>query len=116
MFIGRRAGYSRGPYYPPGYDQRGFRRRAHGYVGNGYGYDGYRCRVATIKAREAAEAAIRSPLLEDVNLQGAKGIFGQHYCRYGLSRVNLLWWVTPSKKVVSSGCHGGGGYCDRPRK
>jgi cell division protein FtsZ len=26
------------------------------------------------RAREAAEAAIRSPLLEDVNLQGAKGI------------------------------------------
>ena len=26
------------------------------------------------RAREAAEAAIRSPLLEDVNLQGARGI------------------------------------------
>src|SRR5690554_7159971 len=26
------------------------------------------------RAREAAEAAVRSPLLEDINLQGAKGI------------------------------------------
>ena len=30
--------------------------------------------VGENRAREAAEAAIRSPLLEDVNLQGAKGI------------------------------------------
>ena len=27
-----------------------------------------------MRAREAAEAAIRSPLLEDVNLKGARGI------------------------------------------
>ena len=30
--------------------------------------------VGADRAREAAEAAIRSPLLEDVNLQGARGI------------------------------------------
>jgi len=30
--------------------------------------------VGVDRAREAAEAAIRSPLLEDVNLQGARGI------------------------------------------
>jgi cell division protein FtsZ len=27
------------------------------------------------RARQAAEAAIASPLLEDINLQGARGIF-----------------------------------------
>jgi cell division protein FtsZ len=32
------------------------------------------CATGENRAREAAEAAIRSPLLEDVNLQGARGI------------------------------------------
>ena len=42
--------------------------------GDGHGHDGYRSAVGDGRAREAAEAAIASPLLENVNLAGAKGL------------------------------------------
>jgi cell division protein FtsZ len=58
----------------PGPDQRRLRRRAHRDVRDGHGDDGHRRRHRRDRAREAAEAAISSPLLEDINLAGANGI------------------------------------------
>ncbi len=35
------------------------------------------------RARIAAESAVASPLLEDVNLNGARGVFSEHHRRHG---------------------------------
>ena len=34
------------------------------------------------RAVEAAEAAVRSPLLEDIDISGAKGAAGKYCCRF----------------------------------
>ena len=71
---GRGAGH-RGADHPARPDQRRLRRRAHGHVGDRHGHDGFgQLLSGEDRAREAAEAAISSPLLEDINLSGAQGI------------------------------------------
>lgn len=45
--------------------------------------------VAKNRAREAAEAAISSPLLEDINLDGAKGVIVNITAGMDMSIVNL---------------------------
>ena len=59
----------------PGPDQRRLRRRAHGDVGDGHGDDGFgRSPPVRIARTEAAEQAVASPLLEDINLADARGV------------------------------------------
>ena len=69
----RRAGHRR-PDHASRPDQRRLRRRAHRDVGDGPGDDGHRHRPRRRSRAAAAEAAIKNPLLEDVNLAGAYGI------------------------------------------
>jgi hypothetical protein len=58
----------------PGPGQRRLRRRAHGDGRNGSRHDGFGLAAGVDRARIAAEQAVASPLLEGVNLSGAKGV------------------------------------------
>jgi cell division protein FtsZ len=64
----RRADHASGPH------QRRLRRRAHGDERDRDGDDGFGRSRGENRAKEAAEMAVSSPLLEDINLSGAHGI------------------------------------------
>ena len=83
-----------GPDYPSRNDQCRFRGCAHRHVRNGYGDDGYRQRQGENRAREAAERAINSPLLDDINLEGARGILVNITAGLDLS------WASSPKSVT----------------
>jgi hypothetical protein len=53
------------------------------------------CASGPNRAREATEAAIRNPLLEDVNLQGARGILSRKPERNGLQQGALTGAIAP---------------------
>ena len=64
-----------GPDHGPRPHQPRLRRRPHDHERDGPGADGHRRRRAARTARvEAAAAAISSPLLEDVSIEGARGV------------------------------------------
>ncbi len=65
------------------------------------------------RAREAAEAAISSPLLEDINLSGAQGHPGQCHRRHGFVHRRVPGSGQCHQAIRFRRCHGGGGNGDR---
>ena len=55
------------------------------------------CSTGPNRAREATEAAIRNPLLEDVNLQGARGILVNITAGLTCRSANTPQWVRSSR-------------------
>ena len=52
------------------------------------------------RAREAAERAINSPLLDDINISGARGVLGEYHRWVGfVSRASLPKWAIPLKST-----------------